>query len=175
MFSHFAMQCWLKEIGNSCLNGNTLYCRYLWSGLWHLSPPFRRMKYWLHGPLAQYKRNHGEHNSQFRLPSVTISKSKFKQSFLLWFVIKKHFFIVLSIFFGLIWLNLNCSIREGFKKKQSGKFPIRGGDLKISKTFPIFLFTFKHGLNHPKMKKKNFKGWTPPPLYLVLFCGPTAL
>ena len=39
--------------------------------------------------------------------------------------------------------------------KKMGNFP-QGGECKFWKLFPLFLFIFKHGLNHPEMKRYFF-------------------
>ena len=49
--------------------------------------------------------------------------------------------------------------------KKMGNFP-QGGEWKFWKLFPLFLFIFKHGLNHPEMKRNFFsKVGTPPTLF----------
>ena len=58
----------------------------------------------------------------------------------------------------------SIDLREGFKKKKkkkSGNFPTEGGGaFRFWLFFPLFLFIFKHGLNHPEMQKKNlFTPW----------------
>ena len=62
------------------------------------------------------------------------------------------------------------ALREGFKKKRKkkvGNFPLgEGGPENFENFSHFFLFIFKHGLNHPEMKRNFFsKVGTPPTLF----------
>ena len=64
-------------------------------------------------------------------------------------------------------MNINnklSMVREGLKKKV-GNFPLgEGGPENFENFSHFFLFIFKHGLNHPEMKRNFFsKVGTPPP------------
>ncbi len=60
--------------------------------------------------------------------------------------------------------HLRTDLGKGSKKKV-WKFPIEGGVPENFENFSqLFLFIFKHGLNHPKMKRIFFsKVRLPPP------------
>ena len=46
------------------------------------------------------------------------------------------------------------------KKKKSGNFPTEGGPFRFGLSFPLFLFIFNNGLNHPEMQRNfRFTSW----------------